>query len=218
MIIKRALLICTLLVAAACSSTAPADDNATALPPVDTTSETARQEITPASAPPIVVETASRFDDMALGTLEIVVSGDLTADSSTPGGESPNAIFNVDPSNSEVGLPERQLVISLPVASVHSDGARLNLTLYIAEGGGAGAMIKADGMTPDQYGVRALLLPLIEGNFLEVSDPNILAVSGDMRVLENGDRLTAAFDFTITNGQTNQTVRVVGRVNGLSLS
>ena len=148
----------------------------------------------------------------------VVVSGDLTADSSTPGGESPNAIFNVDPSNSEVGLPERQLVISLPVASVHSDGARLNLTLYIAEGGGAGAMIKAEGMTPDQYGVRALLLPLIEGNFLEVSDPNILAVSGDMRVLENGDRLTAAFDFTITNGQTNQTVRVVGRVNGLSLS
>ncbi|MCK6576759.1 MAG: hypothetical protein L6Q98_01505 [Anaerolineae bacterium] len=213
------LLIAALAGACSVQQATPADS--TALPPQDLTAEAARQALGSATAPPlegtiISVETITRFDDMAAAAAEIAVDGDLLSTGAFPTGSASLIAFESVPGANPAEFPTRRLIFSIDVRDADgTDAGLLTVTLYAPENlTGAHTLTKAAAIMPDKFGVLVALADL-EDDFLTLADPAGLALQGDIRVLENENAFTAAFDFTLTSGVTGQSVHVSGRVNGI---
>lgn len=166
----------------------------------------------------VVTSSAPVFEDMPSPGTEIRVSGALTADSTADSAAPLVAIYRIDPNASDRNAPAHQLSLNIPTRSENGREVQLSLVLFMPEGGGAGNVVKLSSLEPDLFGVSAFTLALQGEGFTLPVDPEMLAVSGDMRVLQLNERLTAAFDITLTDSQTNQSFRVVGRVNQIWLT
>lgn len=221
------LVIAALVVGAAlsaCSGQPAATTPPTSLPPVDLTAEAARLTDVAVSGTPPDLGTAvdtnqvTQFSDMQPGAAEIAVLGDLLSISAFPTSADSTIVYTRALNAAGTSFPPRQVIFNVDVRPGSDNNAvpgRLDVIFYIPDGvTGAQNVVKASSITPQQFGV-ALTLSGVSGSFLDVSDPNILALDGDMRVLETGDFFTAAFDITVINGSVNKLVRLVGRLNHL---
>jgi hypothetical protein len=208
------------LLVAACSPSSSATPLAptsppTALPAADLTAEAERMAITPATAPPIAVENVVGFPDMAAGAAEFRLEGAF----SIRAGAQPRASFRSVSATAAVLSPSRHLMITVPVTSRFTqEETTLTLTLLIP-GGVAGALnlTSARTLSPNTPAADLMILPLAARDQAFGSDINALAVTGDVRVLENSAFISAAFEVTFTSGITGESVRVTGRVNQLGL-
>jgi hypothetical protein len=213
----------TILALAGCSIEAvPVTPGATALPVDNLTAEAERERLADATSPAIEgtvvdVNAVLRFDDMAPASAEIMVDGDLAATGTFPTSDQSVIGYETQPDADPTEFPTRRLTFSIDVRSGSEIGL-LSVTIYTPEGmAGAHNLVKAATIMPDQFGVIANVANL-GSDFLTVTDQDVLAIQGDIRVLENGENFTAAFDFTITNSATNQSVHLIGRVNEIPFS